>query len=91
MSLELLSGTWISYQPQQSMWIGGSNNEVIVVRCDGETLISENTNFSYDEKYNVCNISPSVVLHQLFNDGSIMIKFFVNNSFKYLFLKKRGY
>ena len=61
----------------------GSNNEVIVVRCGGETLISENTNFSYDEKYNVCNISPSVVLHQLFNDGSIMIKFFVKNLFKF--------
>ena len=89
MTLEQLAGTWLTDDGRCSMWIGGENNSGIVIMCDGQTVLSEHTRFSYNSERNISQLSDSVVLPQLFDDHSIRVKVTIEEQTHELFLSRR--
>lgn len=89
MTVDQLVGVWKSDDGRCVMWIG-NDMKYVMVTYDNESIISETIIFSYDEARNVCIISDSVILNQLFADGGICIKVFYNNQQHLLVLSKRG-
>ena len=75
MTLKQLEGMWLTDDCNSSMWIGGENQERIEISLNRKPVISERTCFEYDTVQNVCRISNSVLLWQLFDDESIRIRF----------------
>ena len=74
MTLGQLTGTWLTDDGRCTMWIGGENNTGIVINYNGKNVLSEYTRFRYDNERNICLLSDSVVLYQLFGDYSILVK-----------------
>ncbi len=74
MSLKLLEGMWLTNDGNSSMWIGGTNLERIEICVSRKPVISEYTRFEYDAEINICRISDSVLLWQLFEDEAILIR-----------------
>lgn len=88
MTLEQLAGTWLTDDGRCTMWIGEENNTGIVINCDGKNVLSEYTRFRYDIERNICLLSDSVVLCQLFDDHSIRVKLTIGEQTEELFLSK---
>ena len=74
MTLKQLEGMWLTDDCNSSMWIGGENQERIEICLNRKPVISERPCFEYDTVQNVCRISNSVLLWQLFDDESIRIR-----------------
>ena len=74
-SLKQLEGMWLTEDCNSSMWIGGANQGRIEICVNRTPVISEQTRFEYVAKQNICRLSESVILWQLFNDESILIRF----------------
>lgn len=72
-NLEKLVGVWTAIDCNCSMWISDDTRR-IVIKYDNKPVISEPTNFAYDNVTNECRISESVELCQLFEDGDICIR-----------------
>lgn len=86
MTLAQLKGTWLTQDGNCSMWISDDMKKIVII-SNMEIVVSENTNFLYDEERNECRISESVVLRQLFPDGDICIQVSVDEKcFKLIFL-----
>lgn len=75
MTLKQLEGMWLTDDCNSSMWIGGTNLERIEICVNRHPFISEHTRFEYEAERNICRISDSVLLWQLFEDESILIHF----------------
>lgn len=74
MTLKQLEGMWLTDDCNSSMWIGGTNLERIEICVNRHPFISEHTRFEYEAERNICRISDSVLLWQLFEDESILIR-----------------
>ena len=79
MTLKQLEGMWLTDECNSSMWIGGENQERIEICVGRKSVISERACFEYDTVQNVCRISDSVLLWQLFDDEAIRIRFQKDN------------
>ena len=75
MTLKLLEGMWLTEDCNSSMWIGGANQERIEICVNRRPVISEHIRFEYDSDRNICRLSNSVLLWQLFDDDSVLIRF----------------
>lgn len=89
MSLKQLEGMWLTKDGSSSMWIGGSNLEKIELCVDRKPVIIEHSRFEYDAERNICRISDSVLLWQLFDDESILIRAQKEDRMYDLILSKR--
>ena len=89
MTLEQLAGTWLTDDGRCTMWIGGDNNTGIAINCNGKNVLSERTCFTYYNERNICSLSDSVVLYQLFDDHSIRVKVTVGEQVIELLLNRR--
>lgn len=87
--LEQLVGVWVAIDGNYSMQIT-DDAKMVVVNYDYKTLVSEYTKFSYDEVRNICVLSDSVILNQLFEDGDICIKVNLYEQQYLLFLRRRN-
>ena len=87
-TLDQLTGTWLTDDGRCTMWIGGENNTGIVINCNGKNVLSEYTRFRYDNERNICLLSNSVVLYQLFDDQSIRVKVTLGEQTEELFLSR---
>ena len=74
MSLKHLEGMWLTNDGNSSMRIGGTYLERIEICVNRKPVISEHTHFEYDAVQNICRLSDSVLLWQLFDDESILIR-----------------
>ena len=88
MTLDELAGTWLTDDGRCTMWIGGENNTGIVINSEGKNVLSEYTRFRYDSERNICWLSDSVALCQLFDDHSIRVKVTVGEQTEELFLSR---
>ena len=87
--LEQLVGVWTAIDCNCSMWISDDTRR-IVIKYDNEPVISEPTNFAYNEIMNECRISESVELPQIFPDGDICIRVTTGEQKLLRILKKRN-
>ena len=85
-SLDQLTGVWVSNDGLFSMWVS-NDGKCIVVKKDIEIIVSETTNFSWNEDMNECRLSNSVLLKQLFEDGDICIDVSLQGQRYRMFLK----
>ena len=74
MTLKQLEGMWLTNDGNSSMWIGGTNLERIEICVCRTPVVGEHTHFEYDAVRNICRLSDSVLLWQLFDDESILIR-----------------
>lgn len=89
MNLNQLAGLWLSDDCTISMWIGIETNRIEIC-IQREVLISESLDFLYDKNRNICRLSGSVLLYQLFTDNEILIRVSLNECVRDYMLKKRG-
>lgn len=87
--LEQLVGVWVAIDGNYSMHIT-DDTKMVVINYDYKTLVSEYTRFSYDEERNICVLSDSVILNQLFEDGDICVKVSLYEQQYLLFLRRRN-
>lgn len=90
MTLKQLEGMWLTTDHNSSMWIGGPNQERVEICVNRKPVASEHTHFEYDSVQNICRISESVLLDQLFSDGAILIRFQTEESLCDLILYRRN-
>ena len=88
MTLDQLKGMWISLDGQSTMWISDDLRK-LVITLNRAIVLSEYTAFSYDEVQNVCIISDSVTLSQLFPDGDICIDVTINGGTNKIAVSRR--
>lgn len=86
--LSRLSGMWLSKEGLSSMYIA-IDLKRIEICFNGNIMVSEKLSFSYNEELNVCNLSESVLLYQLFDDNEILIRVSINGQVFDLFMKRR--
>lgn len=74
MTLKQLEGMWLTDDCNSSVWIGGENQDRIEICVNGQPIVSEHTHFEYDARRNICKLSDSVLLWQLFEDDAILVR-----------------
>lgn len=78
MELEQLAGMWLTDDCRCSMWIGGTDLSRIEICCNRQSVVSEPSQFRYDGVKNICQLSESVILYQLFDEDSILVQVMIN-------------
>ena len=88
-TLKHLEGMWLSEDTNSSMWIGGVDLKRVEICINRKPVISEHTHFEHDTKQNVCIISNSVFLWQLFDNEAILVRFQIEDGLYDLILNRR--
>lgn len=73
-TLNQLEGIWLTNDGNSSLWIGGTDQDRIEICVNREPVVSEHTHFEYDTERNICKISDSVLLWQIFDDDTILVR-----------------
>ena len=88
-TLKHLEGMWLTKDCNFSMWIGGTNHEKLEICINRTPVISEQTHFEHVKECNICRLSDSVCLWQLFDDESIRVRFQIDEKSYDLFFFRR--
>ena len=83
-----LAGMWLSPNGDNSMFISIETNRVEVC-CNRVLAISEPLVFSYNHERNICKISDSVLLYQLFDEDEILIRVALNEQVADFIFRRR--